>query len=53
MSQAQFEQILSKQMPNAEKCARSDYVIETDTLEHARAQVQAVVADIKKKIANA
>lgn len=53
MTQEQFENILSKQMPNAEKCARSDYVIETDTLEHARQQVQSIVADIRKKIANA
>ncbi len=53
MTQAQFEAIRAKQMPNAEKCKRSDYVIETDTLEHARAQVQAVVADIREKLNNA
>lgn len=53
MSSVQFEHILSKQMPNAEKCTRSDYVIETDTLEEARVQVQAVIADIKEKIRNA
>jgi len=53
MTEEQFKTILSKQMPNAEKCERSDYVIETDTLEHARIQVQSVVRDIKKKIANA
>lgn len=53
MTEAQFQKILSKQMPNTEKCARSDYVIETDTLEHAKQQVQSVVADIRKKIADA
>ncbi|MDJ0821938.1 MAG: dephospho-CoA kinase [Paracoccaceae bacterium] len=53
MTPAQFQQIRDRQMPNAEKCARSDYVIETDTLEHARAQVQAVLADIKSRIENA
>lgn len=53
MSEAQFEQILSKQMPIEEKRRRADYVIETDTLDHARAQVHAIIADIKGKLANA
>ncbi|GAA6188586.1 dephospho-CoA kinase [Litorivita sp. NS0012-18] len=53
MTEAQFEGIRAKQMPNDEKCARSDYVIETDTLEHARAQVQDVVADIRKRMRDA
>lgn len=44
-----LEKILAKQMPNAEKCARSDFVIETDTLEHAQAQVAAIVNLIRKK----
>jgi len=49
MTVAQFDAIRAKQMPAAEKAARSDYVIETDTIEHARAQVQAVIEDIKGK----
>ena len=53
MTQDQFETIRAKQMPAPEKAARADYVITTDTLEHARAQVQDVVADIRKKIAHA
>ena len=53
MSEEQFNQIGAKQMPNAEKCARADYVIETDTLEHARAQVQTVVRQIREKLAHA
>lgn len=53
MTQDQFETIRAKQMPAAEKAARADYVITTDTLEHARRQVQDVVADIRKKIAHA
>lgn len=53
MTEAQFENILSKQMPIADKIAKSDYVIETDTLEHAEAQVKAVVADIKQRLSNA
>ena len=53
MSQEQFENIRAKQMPNDEKCALSDYVIETDTLEHARAQVLAVIKNIKERISHA
>jgi dephospho-CoA kinase len=53
MSEAQFEQILAKQMPIEEKRALSDYVIETDTLEHAKTQVEAIVRDIKRKLQNA
>lgn len=53
MSEAQFEAIKAKQMPAAEKCARSNYVIETDTIEHARTQVQSVVRDIREKLKNA
>lgn len=50
MSEAQFEAILAKQVPDAEKRAKADYVIITDTVEHARTQVQDVVADIREKI---
>lgn len=47
MSAAQFEQIRMKQMPNSEKRALSDFVIVTDTLDHARLQVQAIVQKIR------
>ncbi|WP_171206502.1 dephospho-CoA kinase [Ruegeria sp. HKCCA0235A] len=53
MTEAQFEQIRAKQMPNEEKCARSDYVIVTDALDHARAQVQDVVRQIRAGMADA
>ncbi len=53
MTEAQFEQIRAKQMPNDEKCARSDYVIVTDTLDHARVQVQDVVRQIRAGLADA
>jgi len=53
MTQAQFETIRAKQLPAAEKAARADYVITTDTVENAQVQVQNVVADIRKKIAHA
>ena len=53
MSETQFANILSNQMPIADKIAKSDYVIETDTLEHALSQVKDVIADIKQRLAHA
>lgn len=53
MTEAQFEQIRQKQMPNDQKVARSDYVIVTDTPEHAREQVAQIVADIRGKLGHA
>ena len=49
MTEAQFEHILAKQTPDADKRARADYIIETDTPEHAAEQVAAIIADIKAK----
>ncbi|GLP87155.1 dephospho-CoA kinase [Tritonibacter mobilis] len=53
MTTDQFEQILAKQMPIADKLARSDYRIETDTLDHARAQVTQVIEDIRRRMPHA
>ena len=53
MTEEQFNAIKAKQMPAAEKCARSDFVIETDTIEHATSQVQGVVETIRKRLADA
>jgi dephospho-CoA kinase len=47
MSEAQFEHIRAKQMPDEEKRKRADHVIITDTVEHARAQVQSIVKQIR------
>ncbi|MDU8927963.1 dephospho-CoA kinase [Alisedimentitalea sp. MJ-SS2] len=49
MTEAQLETILAKQVPDAEKRAMADYVIVTDTPDHAKEQVEAVVADIRGK----
>ena len=49
MTREQFISIRAKQLPAAEKCARATYVIETDTLEHARDQVQKIVATIRSQ----
>lgn len=53
MSEAQFEMILAKQMPDAEKRKRATFVVDTDTLEHARAQVAEIVANIRGNLKNA
>lgn len=53
MTEAQFDAIRAKQMPAEEKCARSDYVIVTDTPDHARAQVRDVIRDIREKLRHA
>ncbi|MFG6517144.1 dephospho-CoA kinase [Sulfitobacter sp. 1A13496] len=53
MTETQFDAIRAKQMPAEEKCARSDYVIVTDTLDHARAQVRAVIRDIRERLRHA
>jgi len=53
MTLAQFEQIKAKQMPNDDKVARADYVVITDTMDHARAQVQAIVSSIKAGLTDA
>lgn len=53
MTREQFLAIRAKQMPTDDKCARADYVIETDTLEHAWAQVQHIVTQIRGRAAHA
>lgn len=44
MTEAQFDTILARQVPDAKKRARADYVIPTDTLEQARAAVADLVS---------
>lgn len=53
MTVDQFLQIKEKQMPDAEKRARADFVIVTDTPDHARQQVHDIVAKIRTRIVNA
>ena len=50
MTREQFLGIKAKQLPAADKCARATYVIQTDTLEHARAQVQKIVDTIRSQL---
>ena len=53
MSMEQLEVIRAKQLPANEKRDRSDFVIITDTIEHARVQVQNVLTEIRQRMTNA
>ncbi|MCB1330871.1 MAG: dephospho-CoA kinase [Maritimibacter sp.] len=53
MDEATFETILAKQMPDAEKRARADFVIETVAMESAREQVQKVIEAVRKGMSDA
>jgi dephospho-CoA kinase len=48
MTEAKFEAILARQMPDAEKRARADFVIDTGQgLEHARGQVRDILTRLR------
>ena len=40
-------------MPISQKCAKADYIIITDTVEHAREQVKHILEQIQGQIAHA
>jgi dephospho-CoA kinase len=49
MTEEKFNLILSRQLPDAEKRARSDYVVDTGHgVESARRQVDAIIADLRR-----
>lgn len=50
MTEAQFETILAKQIPDAEKRANADFVIETTSLEDAKTQVHSILQQIKGQL---
>lgn len=53
MSEADFEMILARQMPDAEKRAKARWVIPTDTLDGARRHVADILAEIEAETADA
>ena len=53
MMEVDFDLILSRQMPDAEKRARATWVIETLSLDLARSAVKAIMANIRQRIAHA
>lgn len=53
MTEAQFEAILAKQVPDAEKRARADVIIPTDSLEGASLAVSEVIAHVEERRRNA
>ena len=53
MTEDQFEMIRAKQMPDAEKRALAGHVVITDTPDHARDQVRAIVSRIRETMKNA
>lgn len=48
MTEADFDLILSRQMPDSEKRARADYLIETTDMETTRRAVQELVKDLRQ-----
>ncbi|PHP28310.1 dephospho-CoA kinase [Limimaricola cinnabarinus] len=53
MTRAQLDTILARQMPDVEKRARADYLIETVTLDAARAAVREVIDRIRRELRDA
>jgi len=53
MTEAQFGLILSRQMPDADKRARADHLIETETLDQTAAAVRHLISDLTEKTRHA
>lgn len=54
MNEAKFRALLARQLNDVEKRAQAHYLVMTDKgLDHAREQVKMILADIRKKLADA
>jgi dephospho-CoA kinase len=54
MTAEKFEQILARQMPDAEKCLLADYVVDSGQgIDNARAQVLAIVEALRGRLRHA
>ncbi|MCK0070148.1 dephospho-CoA kinase [Kordiimonas laminariae] len=50
MTAEKFEDILKRQMPDADKRAKADYIVDTDKgLEHAKARVREILTTIRNR----
>ncbi len=49
MTAAQFDMIVAKQIPDAEKRKRADYVVDTLTMDAARAAVHNLITELESK----
>ncbi|MDR6432811.1 dephospho-CoA kinase [Brucella pseudogrignonensis] len=53
MTDEKFASILARQMPDAEKRARADFIIDSSgELEETRTQITAIIAELRGKLAN-
>jgi dephospho-CoA kinase len=53
MTEAHFADIRSRQLPDDEKRSRADYVIETQSIEQTRREVDALVQKLQESLRNA
>lgn len=53
MSAADLDRILARQMPDSDKRARADWVIDTSTMDTARAGVQSILRSIRQRLHHA
>lgn len=49
MTGADLKAILDRQMPDAEKRRRADFIVETDTMDHARRQVTEILREVARR----
>ena len=53
MTEAEFALILSRQLPDAEKRARADFIIDSTTLDGAQNAVQTMLQELREKLTDA